>query len=172
MADIVSILGELNKNGTARLYQRLTNNEERWALISSDISNNEIDVIKLAREGKSALQSLKNEVRARYGLGYTHLIFRWVDTGGTKYDEETLIIYGISCKDAIDLGTKYKQKPIIVKDDKGCKEVVSADGLDNIRRAVNLEEIYNVHPPRPSYFQTEYSIEKIFKNKQIGSIAN
>ena len=89
-----------------------------------------------------------------------------------KYDEETLIIYGISCKDAIDLGTKYKQNPIIVKDDKGSKEVVLTDCFDNIRKAVNLEGIYEVHPPRPSYFQTEYSIEKIFENKQIGSIAN
>ena len=84
MIDIVSILGELNKNGTARLYQRLTNNEERWAIISSDVPNNEIDSIKLARDGKSALQSLKNEVRAGYGLGYTHLIFRWVDSDGKK----------------------------------------------------------------------------------------
>ena len=133
---------------------------------------NEIDAIKLARDGKSALQSLKNEVRVEYGLGYTHLIFRWVDSDGKKYDEETLIIYGISCKDALALGLKHEQKSIIVKDDKGCKKVVLTDCFDNTRRAVNLEGIYEVYPPRQSYFHTEYSIEKVFENKQIGSIAN
>ncbi len=160
--DKVFMLSELNNSRISRLYQRLINNEERWAIISSDMPNIEIDAIKLARDGKSALQSLKKEVRVEYGLGYTHLILRWVDTDGKKYDEETLIIYGISCKDAIDLGTKYKQNPIIVKDDKGSKEVVLTDCFDNIRKAVNLEGIYEVHTPRPSYFQTEYSIEKIF----------
>ncbi len=114
--DKVFMLSELNKSRTSRLYQRLINNEERWAIISSDMPNNEIDAIKLARDGKSALQSLKNEVRVEYGLGYTHLIFRWVDSDGKKYDEETLIIYGISCKDALALGLKHEQKSIIVKD--------------------------------------------------------
>ncbi len=170
--DKVFMLSELNKSRTSRLYQRLINNEERWAIISSDMPNNEIDAIKLARDGKSALQSLKNEVRVEYGLGYTHLIFRWVDSDGKKYDEETLIIYGISCKDALALGVKHEQKSIIVKDDKGCKKVVLTDCFDNIRRAVNLEGIYEVYPPRQSYFHTGYSIEKVFENKQIGSIAN
>lgn len=111
-------------------------------------------------------------MRTKYGLGYSHLIFRWVDTDGKKYDEETLIIYGISGKVAMAVGTKYNRMSIIVKDDKGCREVTSTDCVDNIHRETNLEGIYEVHPPRPSYFQTEYSLEKVFENKRTTDIAN
>lgn len=206
----VLTLKDLQEGGTSRLYKHITE-DDNLAIISSYVSNEEEPADKLAREGKSALQSLKSEVRKTYNLGFSHLISRWVDPDGTPYDEEALLIYGISYDDAMALGAKYNQKSIIVKDDKGCREVVSTAFVDdsgkqykvgdtirtfnlsgdtplNIATATDifskkqsgpssspvkqnrpftLKEVYEVEPPRPSYFQTSYSVEKIFENKEL-----
>ena len=204
-------LKDLQEGGTARLHQHLTSDVESYAIISTYISDENQSAIELAKEGKSALQKLKAEVR-KMDYGFSHLISRWVDTDGTAYDEEVLLIYGIFYDDAIALGAKYKQKTIIVKDENGCREVVSTAYTDsdsgnkhnvgdtirtfnlksdtplNIANATEifskreagptsssvkgnrpftLKEIYEIHRPRPSYFQTAYNVEKIFENKSL-----
>ena len=85
------ILKDLQEGGTARLHQHLTSDVESYAIISSYISDENQSAIELAKEGKSALQKLKAEVR-KMGYGFNHLISCWVDTDGTDYDEEAIFM--------------------------------------------------------------------------------
>ncbi|MCH5155281.1 MAG: hypothetical protein J1F69_01620 [Clostridiales bacterium] len=167
MIDKVLRLKDLNGGGTEKLYRYLTGYEEKCAIIFFNVSNWNGDVVVLAKEGKSVLQSIKNEVSKQYKLGYSHLISRWIDTNGTPYDEEALIIYGIFYGDAMVLGTKYNQKSIIVKDMNGCREIVSTVYTDCSRgskhRVMDVIRTFNLSGDTPLNMKTA---TEVFNNRK------
>ncbi|MBQ2642895.1 MAG: hypothetical protein IJF94_03745 [Eubacterium sp.] len=60
---------------------------------------------------------------------YCHIVARWTNEKNEQIDESGMIIYGISLKDALRLGTKYSQDSVIYKDQNGLKRI--STGLNN-----------------------------------------
>lgn len=120
-------------------------------------------------ENKALLQKLKKKVRS-LGLGFTELLSKWTEedkeTGEVvSSDERSLMIYGISLKDAVDFGKELQQSSIIYKSKDKCAEVctiefVDFDGVKHKEREVvrkfnirgtsplNLEDAKNIFEKR------------------------
>lgn len=111
---------QLNEISTTRLLRHFTD-ENDLAIISTYRTS------RTESQNRQLLQDLKRAVRGM-DLGYTELVSRWVEqnpaTGvNDASDERSVIIYGISLKDAMALGQKYDQSSIIYKSAGRCAEV-------------------------------------------------
>lgn len=153
-------------------------------------------------ENRKRMVNLKSDTR-KMGYGFIEFISRWAE-GGEEFDERSILIPGITNKEAFELGKKYEQSSIIYKDDSGCFEVCTnpfeghsrgdvvrkflntGEHILNIEQARDIiskkeggavplpikggkpfhlgeiKEMFEVEQPRPSYFQTEERLTKIY----------
>ena len=102
----------LFEGGTSRLYNNITN-MENWAIISPFRSE------RTEKENMSLLAELKKFAKK---YGFVEFISRWVEDG-EAFDERSLFISNIPKEDAINLGKKYNQSSVIVKDENGVNEI-------------------------------------------------
>lgn len=105
---------KIEETTTSRIYSHITN-AENWAIISPYRSENTL------QENRSKMAELKSIVRNR-GYGFTQFISRWVEDG-ESFDEESLLIPNCKKEDALELGERFKQSSVIIKDKSGCKEI-------------------------------------------------
>lgn len=123
----------LDETSIGRIRQHLENAYEDVAIISPYRSVTEKEkkipgiYEKRAKENKENMLLLKQEVNDM-GYGFTELTARWVerdaDTGeNVSSDEKSLFIPEMPFDVAFDLGHRYNQSSIIIKDQDGCREV-------------------------------------------------
>ena len=159
---------EINESGINRLHSKLSSEDSVFAVISPYRGEYE------KKDNKKRMVHLKSDVR-RLGLGFDHFLSRWVEDG-KSFEEGYLLISDIECGAAIKLGAKYDQNSIIYKDKDSLKEICTIafeeyepgdivrtfnTGKDVMSKKESFE-LYQVYEPRPSYFQTEPVIERIY----------
>ena len=166
--DFIRQAADINESGASRLHSKLSDENSVFAIISPCLGEYE------KQDNKKRMVHLKSDVR-RLGLGFDHFLSRWVEDG-KSFEEGYLLISDIECGAAIKLGAKYDQNSIIYKDKDSLKEIcttafetykpgdivrVFKTGKDVMSKKESFE-LYQVYDPRPSYFQTEPVIERIY----------
>lgn len=112
---------------TNRILKHLQD-DNPLAIVSAFRSENSLaENMKLHKELKAKIKKMK--------LGFSELVSKWVETDPNtnetySSDERSLMIYGISLKDAMDIGESYDQSSIIFKDANGCAEVCIIPFID------------------------------------------
>jgi hypothetical protein len=125
---------EISEVSTNRLLRHLQD-DRTLAMISTYRSKRRNGDAKTKKENLSDLQELKGIVRNRLNLGFSEFVSRWTATDNdtnkvVTSDERSLMIYGISLKDAMELGKKYEQDSIIFKSKDQCAEVCTTPFMD------------------------------------------
>lgn len=125
---------KLEESSTSRIYSHLTE-DDTWAIISpyrSEFSE---------KENRQRMTKLKADVRG-LKLGFNQFVSRWVEDG-EAFDEESLLIHNIDANKAFNLGVKYNQSSVIIKDEDGCNEIATNDFEDfkrgDVVRTYNLK---------------------------------
>ena len=103
----------LKETSTSRIMNHLKG--DQWAIISPYRSERSED------ENRELMTQLKAKIRS-FGLGFNEFISRWVENG-ESFDERSLLIPNLPTKVAIELGQELDQSSVIVKDEKGCREI-------------------------------------------------
>ena len=106
-------LPNVRESKIGRIYQHMEDPESKFAIISANRSENSDS------ENIASFSELKKIVRKELGLGYIELVGGYVETAqdGTTVEvvEPSLLIPGIKKSDALDLGQKYRQESILMK---------------------------------------------------------
>ena len=143
--EVFEELNEIEESTTSRLLKHLSD-ESSCAIISpyrGEYSE---------KENHKRMANLKSEVRD-LGYGFIEFVSRWVEDG-EEFDERSLLISGITEKQAFGLGMRYEQSSIIYKDNDGCFEVCTNpfEGHsrgDIVRKFINTgDHILNIEQAR------------------------
>lgn len=100
------------ESNTSRIYQHITE-DDKWAIVSPYRSE------RSEKENRIKMNELKSDVKK---YGFIQFVSRWVEDG-IAFDERSLLIPNIDSKDALNLGKKYNQASVIIKDENGCREI-------------------------------------------------
>lgn len=141
----------LEEASTSRLVNNIINDDISFAVISACIPN---------EDNKTRTKHLNNDV-SKLGLGFNEFIARWVENG-ESFDEESLLITGITEKQAFKLGQKYSQSSIIYKDAYGLREICTTPFED-----YDIGDIvrgYHVDPDMP--LDTNLAQEIFLRSKE------
>lgn len=111
------IIMKVKEASTSRIYDNVINST--WAIVSPYRGEND------DKTNKSLMSSLKSDVRS-LGYGFVEFVSRWVEDG-EPFDEKSLLINNCKPEEAIDLGVKYHQSSVIIKDGNKCVEVCTND---------------------------------------------
>jgi hypothetical protein len=106
------------------------------------------------------LNNLKQKVRS-LKLGFSELISRWSEIDSeTKEvissDERSLMIYGITLKDAIKFGQELQQSSIIYKNANKCAEICTTEFIDydgKEHKVENIVRTFNISGSTPMNLQ-------------------
>jgi len=155
----------LTETRTSRLVKTLTD-DSSFAIISAcrtEYSDG---------ENFNRTYSLKKDVR-QLGLGFNEFVGRWVEKNPEKgqneaSDENSLLIKGISFKDACMLGHKYEQASIIYKDKDRIVEVCTNDYEDYAGHKHRQGDIVNTFHVDPNKPLNSEDASKIFSRQAEG----
>ena len=106
-------MANLKETSTSRILNHLKG--DQWAIISPYRSE------RTEKENRELMNQLKAKIRS-FGLGFNEFVSRWVEEG-ESFDERSLLIPDLPAKIAMELGQALDQSSVIVKDEKGCREV-------------------------------------------------
>ena len=145
----------INESSKSRIYSQL-----------SDTSDTRLAIISACRPDKDRTTELRRDV-LDLGYGYVSTVSRWVNEDGTPEDETSLIIYGISLDEALDLGVKYEQDAIIYKDDDGLRMIsTSKDPESSYKFGQEMEKFNN----SGNHILNIADAEKIFAKQEVGPV--
>lgn len=138
----------LNEISTSRLLKHLSDSKTLAIISTYRTERNE-------QENRKLLNELKNTVR-KMKLGFTEFIARWVETdddgNSESSDERSLMIYGITLDQAIELGKQYDQSSIIFKSSEKCAEVCTVPFTDYAGKehdVGSIVRVFNMHSDKP-----------------------
>lgn len=145
---------KINEISTNRILNHLQD-ESNLAIISTYRTE------RSESENKKFLSKLKKQLTSTLKLGFTELIFRWTETDEEtceilNSDERSLMIYGISLDDAMNLGKEFQQSSIIYKNATKYTEVCTTDFVDyegNEYKCGNIVRVFNVSNKIPLNIQ-------------------
>ena len=103
---------KLEQSTTSRLLQHIQQYDS-WAIISSYTDDNSQE------KNLNELQKLKTDCKK---YGFVQFVSKWV-SGEYVSNERSLLIPNITKEQAINLGSKYRQKTIIFCDNEICAEI-------------------------------------------------
>ena len=179
VAEAIRELNQLDETTNSRILSHITG-EEDWSIVSpyrSEYSE---------KENQERMTKLKSIVRNKYKLGFIQFISRWVEDG-ESFDEQSLLIPKCSSETAEKLGKEFNQSSVIVKDEKGAREIcttpfetykegetvrtfnISGDKPLNIQDA---EEIFSKRKGGPASKPIKGSNTKPFRLKEILEVEN
>lgn len=157
---------KVNEISTNRILNHLQD-ESNLAIISTYRTE------RSESENKKFLSNLKKQLTSKLKLGFTELISRWTETDEEtgeilNSDERSLMIYGISLDDAMNLGKEFQQSSIIYKNATKCAEVCTTDFVDyegNEYKCGNIVRVFNVSNKTPLNIQ---DAKDIFEKRKGG----
>ena len=143
----------LEEASTSRLVKTLTD-DSTFAIISAFA-----DGFSPA-ENRKRQAALKAEVQDKH-WGFNEFVARWV-ADNVGYDEKSLLIKGISLKQAFELSKKYNQKSFIFKDKDKIREICTT-AFENYSPG-DVVRTYHVDPKKP--LNTQLASEIFSKQKE------
>lgn len=158
----------LSEGGTYRIYTHLKE-DDKWAIVSPYTTDEDNpDKEKEKAENKKKMVKLKEEVRS-LGYGFNELRALWsypsASTGEMQQSEEfSLIIYGMGKDEAMQLGKKYEQTSVIVKEGNIVQEICTTStryhSVGDVIRTFNVngKQVLNID-----------TAEKVFNKEEPGS---
>lgn len=143
----------INETSKSRIYSQL-----------SDESDTKLAIISACTSDSDRTTELRDDV-LDLGCGYVNVVARWINEEGDAEDESSLIIYNISLKDAIKLGTKYEQHSIIYKDENGLRLIsTNPDSESEYKIGQDITYFDN----SGTHFMNISDAEKIFAKQRQG----
>lgn len=157
----------LNEISTSRLLKHLSDNKTLAIISTYRTERTEKENLKLLKELKHTVIKMK--------LGFTEFIARWVETdddgNSDSSDERSLMIYGITLDQAIELGKQYDQSSIIFKFAEKCAEVCTVPFTDyegKKHEEGSIVRVFNTHSDKPLNIEQA----KAIFNKKLGGPAS
>lgn len=158
----------LNEGGTYRIYSHLKD-DDKWVIISPYRSN------KTDNENKENMKELKSIVK-NSGYSYTELKAVWTerdkDTGEiNRSNEYSLLIYNMGKRKAIELGKKYEQSSVLVKENDSIYEYCTTDFVTDDGRNMSVGDVVNVFKINNENVMNISTANEILRGDKDGSVS-